>query len=248
MAVEGQLFLSFFAVPFALAGGYLLKATYDSRQRAGDIEGTAPTAVGELEPGDGPTTIEGTARATGDDRVTAAMLDREGLCVYTQIEERSAREIGESTGPSWETVYRDRDSVPFAIDDGTDEVPVEIPDQGATRLELEVYEAGHGEEPPEPVRRLLRGTDVDPREEVDPHKGYKQGLIEDGETVYATGEPVSDGGDIVLTGENRPGEFLLTDLPREELADQETAGVGSYVLGAVLLAVGLVGLAFIWVV
>lgn len=177
MAIEGQLFLPLFAVPFALAGGYLLKTTHDNRQRAADVVGTEPTPIRELDPGDDQTTIEGTARATGDDRVTAAMRDREGLCALTRIEERSARELGENTGPSWETGYRERDSVPFVIDDGTDAGPVEIPDQGPTRLEPETYEAGHGEEPPVPVRRWLRGTDVDS------HKWYKQGLVENGETV-----------------------------------------------------------------
>lgn len=62
-----------------------------------------------------------------------------------------------------------------------------------------VYEAEDGEEPPEPVRRWLKETDVDAEEEIDPHRGYKQGIIEDGETVYAKGESVNDNGNLVFT-------------------------------------------------
>lgn len=248
MTVVGNLFLSLFPTPFALGGAYMLKRTYERNQHAAEVESTDPTAVGDLQPGDGPTVVEGTARAVGDERVEAPMLDSEGVYVYTQIEERSAREVGEQTGPAWETLYTESDAVPFVIDDGTGEIPVEKPERGVTKLDPEVFEAESGEEPPEPARRWLDGTDVDIEEEVDPHKAYKQGLIEDGETVYARGEPVSDGGDIVLTGDDHPDDFLLTDLAREELSEEESAGSLGYIVGLVLLAMGLVPLAFIWLV
>lgn len=247
MAIGGKLFLSFFVVPFALGGGYLLKTAYDSRQQASELETTESTAVGELESGDGPTVIEGTARSKGEKRVEAAMLDREGVYVFTEIEERSARKVGENPDPTWETIYTNSNSVPFVIDDGTDEIPVEIPEQGATKLDPEVFEADQGEEPPAPVQRWLQGTDSEPEEEVDTHRGYKQGIIEDGETVYARGEPVANG-ELVFTGNKHPEEFLLTDLSLNELAEQTEAGIGSYLLGTVLLTVGLVGLALIWVI
>jgi hypothetical protein len=247
MAIVGKLFLSFFVVPFALGGGYLLKGTYDRRREASGLEASETTAVGELQPESGCTVIEGTARATGEKRVEAAMIDREGVYVYTQIEERSAREVGENTGPSWETVYTDSESVPFVIDDGTGEIPVEIPEQGATTLDPETYDADHGEEPPEPVRRWLQTIDSSPGNEVDPHRAYKQGVIEDGETVYAKGEPVGNG-ELVFTGDTQPEEFLLTDMSLDELAEQENVSIAASILGAVLLTIGLVGLAIIWVI
>lgn len=247
MTVAGQLFLSLFPALFVLGGGYVLKATYDGRQRVAGIEETEATPVGELQPDGGLTVVEGTARATSDERVDAAMLDREGVYVYTQIEERSAREIGEKTGPAWETIYTESDAVPFAIDDGTGEIRVELPDQGTTTIDPEVFEAENGEEPPAAARRWLEGTDVAVAEEVDPHRAYKQGVIEDGETVYAKGEPAVDGdGQLVFTGDARPGEFRLTDLSRDELAAAEETSRTGYAIGAVLLALGLLPLAFIW--
>ena len=247
MTVAGQLFLSLFPALFVLGGGYMLKATYDGRQRAAGIEATEPTPVGDLRPDGGLTVVEGTARARADDRVDAAMLDREGVYVYTQIEERSAREIGENAGPAWETVYTESDGVPFAINDDTGEVPIALPDQGTTTLDSEVFEAESGEKPPKPVRRWLEGTDVDVDEEIDPHRAYKQGVIEDGETVYAKGEPAVDAdGQLVFTGDARPDEFRLTDLSRDELAAEEATSRGGYAIGAVLLAIGLLPLAFIW--
>jgi len=247
MTVAGQLFLSLFPALFVLGGGYMLKATYDGRQRAAEVEETEATPIGELSPDGGLAVVEGTARATGDERVDAAMLDREGVYVYTQIEERSAREIGENKGPAWETIYTESEGVPFAIEDGTGEVPVELPDQGTTTLDPKVFEAESGEEPPEPARRWLEGTDVDVDDEVDPHRAYKQGLIEDGEPVYAKGEPaVDDDGQLILTGDARPDEFRLTDLSRDELAAEEETSRTGYAIGAVLLAIGLLPLAFIW--
>jgi len=95
-----KVFLSFFATPFILGGSYLLRLMYEARQRAADIEAVDPTPIDELQPGSGFTVVDGTARAVGDDRVKAAILDCEGVYVYTQIEERSAQAVSENTGPA----------------------------------------------------------------------------------------------------------------------------------------------------
>jgi hypothetical protein len=245
-AIGAKLFLSFFALPFLLAGVYMLKATYEGRQRAADVEGREPTDVAGLQPGDGPVVVEGTARARGDDLVEAPMLDAAGVHVVTRVEEYSSDEVGDQKGTAWDTVYATVESVPFVLDDGTGEIPVEVPDGGDVKLDPEVFEAEAGEAPPEPVQRWLETTDLD-ADEVDPHRAYKQAVLEDDETAYAMGEAVvDDDGELVLGADDYPGEFVVSDMGADELADEEGYGRGGYAIGAVLFAVGAVPLAFIW--
>ena len=247
MTLIGQLALSLLPGGLAGLGGFMMYRTRQGRERASAIEEDGETTVDALQPGGGVVGVEGVARATGDDRVTAAMIGRDGVAVRTVVEERVADAVGESRRSDWQTVYADGDYVPFVVDDGTGTVAVEPPDGSVSSFTVDSrqFVAEPGEEPPKQVRDWLATTDgIDAA--TDQYRNYEQAVIEDGETVYARGEPVAVDGAVSLAGDDRPDEFAVSDLGREGLADEESYGRAGYVVGAVLLCVGLAGLALLW--
>jgi len=249
MAVVGRLVFSAIPVLLVLWGGVMIYRTYEGRRRAADIDEGSDTAVADARPGSGVIEVTGTARATVDDLVPATMLDTEGVVVRTVVEERAADAVGDARGTDWDTIYADGDFVPFEIDDGTGQIAVEPPEGDVSRftVDTELYESEPGEEPPEPVQRWLDETDsLDAA--VDQYRGYRQGAIEAGESVYAMGEPVTmDGNRTVLTGGDSPDEFVVSDLSKDELSDSAGYGTSSYVIGGLLLVLGTVPLAYLWV-
>jgi hypothetical protein len=247
MSLLGKLALSVLPAAIAALGGAMVYKTHEGREEAATIEGTEQREVADLQPGDGLVAVSGTARAGDDDLLSAAMLGTEGVVVRTVVEQRAGDEIGENRKTAWDTIYDAGDYVPFAVDDGTGQVAVEPPggNVGAFTVDSTLYESEPGEEPPEPVRRWLDATDgVDAA--VDQYRGYRQAAIEPGETVHVVGEPVDNGGETVLTGQQRPEEFVASDLSKSELANESTYGAGAYALGGLLVLVGAVPLALLW--
>lgn len=247
MSVTGKLALSVLPALFVLGGVGMAYKTHQGRERADTVAGAERHDAASLEPGDGLVAVEGTARATGDDLVPATMAGTEGVVVRTVVEQRAAGAVGDKRKTDWDTIYADGNYVPFAVADDTGEAAVEPPDGDVSNVtvDTELYESEPGEEPPEPVRRWLAETDgIDAA--VDQYRGYRQGVIEDGESVYGVGEPVAGDGGVVLTGGDRSEEFVVSDLSAEELAEETGYGLAGYVVGGLLLVVGLAPLALIW--
>lgn len=247
MSIVGLVALSAFPAILALFGGWMAVRTYRGRQRAADVEARETTDVAELQTGSGVDEVTGTARAADDELLPASMAETEGVAVRTVVEERSAGQVGERRNTDWDTVYADGDYVPFVVDDGTGEVPVRPPEDDVSSITVETvaYESEPGAEPSDPVQRWLAETDGI-EAAVDEYRGYRQGVVEDGEAVYAAGEPVADGGGVVLTGDERPDEFVVSDRSKEEVAEDSSYGLSGYVIGGALLLVGLGALALLW--
>lgn len=246
MSVVGKLALSVFPALIAVFGAGMVYKTYAGREEAATIRGAVERSIGDLTPGDGLVAVSGTVRA-GADLLPAPMVDTEGVAVRTVVEERAADEIGSSRGTDWDTIYDAGDYVPFAIDDGTGEIAVEPPggNVGEFLMDTASYESEPGEDPPEPVQRWLAATDGI-EAAADQYRGYRQAVIEDGETVHGVGEPVSGESGLALTGDERPDDYVVSNLPRDEVADEASYGVGAYVLGTILFLLGSGAVTYLW--
>lgn len=248
MVETGLIVLSVFPAILAVGGLGMAYRTYQGRQRAATIDELDPSPVGDLEPGTGVTAVSGAARPAADDPdlVSATMLDAKGVYVSDQVQERHAAPADENRpGSDWETVGASTQAIPFVVDDGSGSVPVSIPDAGNVSVAVETVEVESGAEPPPEVTAWLAETDgieAAPGE----HRAYKQGVIEAGEEVYAVGEPVADGGEMVFTGESHPDEFVVTDRSQSALSQDTGYGLAGYAFGAVLFLVGAVPLAYLW--
>lgn len=246
MSVVGRLALSLLPAVIAVVGAGMVYRTYAGREEAATIRGAAERSIGDLTPGDGLVAVSGTVRAGGD-LLSAPMVDTEGVAVRTVVEERSADEVGSARGTDWDTIYDAGDYVPFAIDDGTGEIAVEPPggNVGAFLMDTASFESEPGEEPPEPVKRWLAATDGI-EAAVDEYRGYRQAVVEDGETVHGVGEPIDGESGLALSGDQRPDDYVVSNLPREEVAEHASSGVAAYALGAVLFLLGSGAVAYLW--
>ncbi|WP_323675466.1 GIDE domain-containing protein [Halorubellus sp. PRR65] len=247
MALAGKIALSVFPALLAAGGAYMLYATRAGRARADAIDGTPERPVGELTAGEGYVALSGRARASTDERVPATIAGTDGVAVQTIVEEYVGTSPGDARRSDWQALYGDADAVPFAVADDTGTIPVESPDGDAEGVTVDptVVEVEPGEDPPANVARWIAETDGVERD-PDTRRAYKQGVIEDGESVSALGEPVERDGGLVLTGDDRPDEFVVSDLSEDELSDEAGYGLAGYVVGAILLAVGVVPLAVLW--
>lgn len=201
-----------------------------------------------------------------------AALDQpfaDGECVWVEweITERSrsdrptSDEGPSSTGnTSWGLVERDVAAVPFELDDGTGRVRVTDP-QAAFDSNFEsrwqfllsddrdtARSVATDETPPDSVREFCETRDI----EVpgDGKRRYAQTVIDVGSEVYAYGEarrrddPGPDEPPIELRPEETTGEFVLSDVPPEELSGAFLKGmVQGIVVG---LVTGILGLGGLW--
>ncbi|MFT4891146.1 MAG: hypothetical protein ACI9YT_002068 [Halobacteriales archaeon] len=254
MSLTTRLAFSILPVVLALVGIGMAISTYRSRRRAETIEATDRTAVEDLQPGSGLAAVVGEARPLEDRLLTAHLLGTEGVARVTTIQRRRGRahdhENHTSTTSRWVVLYSDSKYVPFAVDDGTGEVAIHVPNPGRIALETEDYVVGPDEDPPGSVRELIDRIDG-----LEPAPGetrrYAQGVVEVGDRVSVLGEPVVDDdgrSESILAGDRRADEFVVSDVSKGTLADAESHGRAGYVLGALFFLAGAVPLGAIWLV
>jgi len=251
MSLTTRLAFSILPAALALAGIGMAFLTYRSRRRAETIEATDRTPVEDLQPGSGLAAVVGEARPLEDRLLTAHLLGTEGVARVTTVQRRRDRghdhEGHTSTTSRWIDLYDDTKYVPFAVDDGTGEVAIEVPNPGRIALETETYVVEPDEDPPEPVRELIGRIDG-----LEPAPGetrrYAQGVVEVGNRVSVLGEPVVDDGtsETILAGDREADEFVVSDVSKGTLADAEAYGRAGYVLGALFFLAGGVPLGVIW--
>ena len=238
------------ALPMLIGAAVIYKG-YTSRQHAATIEETDSTPIGELQADGGLFEIKGRARGRGETS-TAVMLDREGVAVTTSVQRRDTRSSpGDNAGRRtvWNEVYGDRTVHDFAVEDDTGSIPVDVPDEGDLTIATQTVSVGVDETPPPAVQRLIDavdGLEADP----DNVRRYSEGVIEEGESLYGLGEPVTDeNGQLVFSGEERASEFVVSDLSEEALAKEKAGGgIGAYILGGFFLLMGAGFTALLWVV
>lgn len=254
MSLTTRLAFSILPVALALVGIGIVFLTYRSRRRAETIEAADRTAVEDLQPGSGLAAVVGEARPLEDRLLTAHLLGSEGVARVTTIQRRRDRSYDHeghtSTTSRWVDLYSDSKYVPFAVDDGTGEVAIDVPTAGRIALETEDYVVEPDEDPPGPVRELIDRIDgLEPA--PDETRRYAQGVVEVGDRVSVLGEPVVDDdgrSETILAGDRRADEFVVSDVSTETLADAEAYGRAGYVVGAVFFLAGVVPLGVIWLV
>jgi hypothetical protein len=227
-------------------GLYLVRTGQRQRRKKAKIASTETTQIRNLGPGT--VEVKGAAHPTDDGSVLRSPIARaDALATYVSVERYSSGGGGETGGGgSWKTIYEDTQSVPMLVDDGTGEIRVELPEDGALNVERDRTRVGGGDEPPERIRRFVeREEAVDEATRHDlgllstgERRRYSEGMIEPGEDVYVLGRATEtagwDGQGYVIDEPTASGEFVLSDKSEEQLVREAKWS------GALLLAIGVI--------
>lgn len=247
------------AIPafFVLWGGVAVYASWSGWKRANRIQHTPTEKARSVAMGR--TEITGTVEPAGE-TFTEPLTDEE--CVFARWAVKTGGPIvtmnaaGESTAAVGGPDIGSR-SVPFYVTDETGRALVE-PDDGITvelhegsRTELSVSDPANR---PERVAAFMEQVypDHDPAVAAGGPTQYRQDVIEPGDEVYVYGSAVertdADRDEVVIRRDEEIDTFLVSDQPETKLMEgwqpQTGGGPAGLKLGAVLLAVGCVGLLF----
>lgn len=244
MLTEKLLFSGLSSIPILIGLG-LIYAGRRRRKMAAEMAATETTPIGDIEAGDAPVAVGGEARPVSG-TASATMLGTDAVRVGTFVQRWMG---GADDSSPWRAVYRNDDRVPWLIDDGTGQLTVDATRQGDIEIDTTRYVVDEGETPPDAVQRLIDTTDelsADP----DTKRRYNEYAIEVGAEVYAYGEAVERADaptDLVLTAEETPAQFALTDISQEYVTDKQSRGsILLYLFALVPLAIGCFFTATIW--
>lgn len=232
-------------VAFVLVGAWIVRDALEMRERRDRVAEVDTTPVRALS--EGRVQLEGTARPL-DGRTVSRRFDpgEDALAVEVEVED-----AGESVRHRrrWDTIHRERDAVPFVVeDDDGDAVVVEPPTDGEWVLEGVSHRTGALRRTPAAVREYvartpgleLGGVDLGVARLRGSDRRYTERTLRPGEDVYALGEataaedlwdaehPYTVGGD--------PETFVLGDRHEagvvDELASEanQRLAVGGFVL------------------
>jgi hypothetical protein len=233
-------------------GLYLVRTGQRQRRKKAKIASTETTQIRDLGPGT--VEVKGAARPTDDGSVLRSPITgADALATYVNVERYSSGGGGETgSSGSWKTIYENTESVPLLVDDGTGEVRVELPENGALNVEQDRTRVGGGDEPPERIRQFVEREEA--VDEADRGEGllstgerrrYSEGMIEPGEDVYVLGRATEtagwDGGGYVIDGPTDSGEFILSDKSEEQLIT-EAKWLGGFVLAIGVVTTGVGGI------
>jgi hypothetical protein len=207
------------------AGAYLIKNGLYLRGRGKRVAAAEPTAVADLEPGQGPVAITGTARAIeGVGSFPAPFTDGQALVSNTWVSESSwsARRRGKSS----RNLYAGLETVPFLLADETGAVRVVPHDDAYYRVEQTTVSERDRSERTRPVQEWIDRTGA-VSNEPDGSRNYIQQLIEVGETATVLAEPRETRGDwgettVELAAGEDPSDMVFTDLDDDELRSSTT--------------------------
>lgn len=173
----------------------------------------------------GRTELQGTVLPIDDTR-SAPFSDDEYLLARWEVEAYRS----DDDGKSWVTVEEELDWVPFELHDGTDAIRIDPAPDGTIEIEEGLrtqIEVGRLDAEPAPVREYLRErSDValPDRSGVtgslfSEKRRYTQSIVPPGETCYVLGaaqpEPVADGGEELVLGEDEASETFILSTKRE---------------------------------
>jgi hypothetical protein len=234
-----SLIFSVFGLVFLGVGLHTANTGRKERAQSKQIAQTETTEIRNLQPGTAE--IKGTAHpAEGATTVQSPITGTEALAARVEVEEWESSGEG---GGSWETKHETQTAVPIVVDDGTDEVRVELPAAGEFDLEQTRTEVGSGDEPPTEIKQYLESTpeiDEATRHDIGPlsigeRRRYSEGVIEPGEEVYVLGgarEEEAGWGERAYAVDEpaESGHFILSDKSEETLI-REGNRTGIFYLG-----------------
>ena len=206
------------------AGAYLIKNGLYLRGRGKRVAAAEPTAVADLEPGQGPVAITGTARAIeGVGSFPAPFTDGQALFSNTWVSKSSWHY---RAGKQRRNLYDGLETVPFLLADETGAVRVVPHDDAYYRIEQTTVREGDRSERTRPVQEWIDRTGA-VADESDDSRNYIQQLIEVGETATVLAEPRETRGDwgettIELAAGENPSDMVFTELDGDELRSSTT--------------------------
>lgn len=229
----------------SIAGVVTLRRGYRSRKRAALTASAESKPIADLTAADGRVSLSGTVE-TADRSIDLVFGDGSGPVVKTEAarydDAPSANTDGDGVGELQSNSegydYRQQavQAEPFAIDDGTGTLQVDADETADAVIEPDTR-VDTAEADPENVSALAEVL----REQllISPQTArIRQGVVEVGDEVTVQGVPERSGDDLVLGGGEIP--ILVSDRSRAETEQaQADGGVKQYVIGAVLLLVGL---------
>jgi len=245
-----------FSMVFVVVGLLLVNQGRKQRARSQRIAETETTPVRQLEPGT--VEIKGVAKPADEGGTLESPISK-GAALATYVEVEEYESSGESGG-SWKTKHEDQTAVPMIVDDGTGEVRVEIPPDGALNVETIQTKVGPGDEPSEPIKRYLEAEDaigeasggsLGPLNYGDQRR-YSEGMIEPGEEVYVLGQAREEQAgwgerEYVIDEPTAAGDFVLSDKSESQLVTEGKRGGLVYLgFGGLFALVGSVFVVVPW--
>ena len=237
------------AVLVLLPGLLLLRSSVRRVRKAVTVRAAKSVAAGDLSPGD-LVSVEGEAVPLTDERIPAHLLDEDGLAVGTQVKRESGASNEYGGGQQWKTGRSHFAQVPFAVDDGTGRIAVDVPAIDAFPSEVDFWDSVQLK------ARTVADSDPDVRgraEEFDEYafdgetsigettttRRYTQGILHEGDTVAVTGRVRRNAdGDLVLADETASFALSNTGDRGPSARDWLVSGVGRGVLAGLLVALG----------
>lgn len=240
-------------VAFVLVGGWIARRGLRQRADRDRVEAVETTPVRALS--EGRVQIEGTARPLDGRTLSRPFAPGEDALVV-DVEVEDAGESGRR-GSRWDTVHRERESVPFlVVDDAGDAVVVEPPDGGEFVLEGVSHRTGLLRRTPAVVREYVERTPGLERAGVDlgvarlpgSDRRYTERTLRPGEDVYVLGEATAAddlwSAEHPYTVSGDPESFVLGDRHEAGVVDELSTGArrhlavgGFFVLLGLLLVV-----------
>lgn len=238
----------------SIAGVVALRRGYRSRKRAALTASAESKQVTDLTAADGRVSLSGTVE-TADRSIDAVFGDGSGPVVKTEAAryddapsaDTDGDGVGELQSSSGSYDYRQQavQAESFEIADGSGTLRIDADGTADAVVEPDAS-VDIAEADPENVSaladelgdELLIGSQT---------ARIRQGVVEVGDEVTVQGVPEHTGGELVLGSGEIP--VLVSDRPKAETEQAQAAGgIGQYVIGAVLLLVGLVVMALPFVV
>ncbi|MFC3958986.1 E3 ubiquitin ligase family protein [Halovivax cerinus] len=244
--------VSVFGLVFVVAGAVTMYRGYGERAEGGVIAETETTPIRDLTPG--PVEVKGTVRPDEDAATVESPISKtDALAARIEVEERQ--------DGSWNTIFTDEWAEALLVDDGTGEVPVDLPSADELDLRGTETEVGVDDEPPAAVRRYVeREPDLElpDRRSMGPvtvgeRRRYTEGVLEPGDDGYVLGAAREtaagwDRADYAIDEPTGSGEFVLSNKPERELIEERTqGGFVSLAFGGLLTLVGAAVAILAWV-
>lgn len=234
----------------AFLGGSVFLYLAVQRWRKAQLVRNTPTETADAM-AFGRTELEGTVKPMA--QVVDQPFD-DGDCVYAwyKIEEyrrKRRKESADGKGKKWVTLDKGEVVVPFAVNDGTGTVLIDVEDDPDIRISKENRtraRVGARETEPEPVQRFLKHNGWEASHDgvagviAGTRRKYSQAVLPPGEDVYVFGHAeLNENDQPVMKRDEETGEFIISDQEEDDLArsiSAEAAALG--IVGVALFCIG----------